>query len=95
MTRTYLVRIFSLFLVQCAAFAHANDSDKKFIQPVPLQDVTLEANSRFDKAVSLNKEYLFGIDSDRLLKTFRFVTVHLGMHITCTCTIQCPCQLIQ
>ena len=42
-----------------------------FIEPVPLQDVTLEPNSQFDKAVSLNREYLMGIDNDRLLKTFR------------------------
>lgn len=42
-----------------------------FIEPVPLQDVRLKPDSRFDKAVSLNREYLLGINSDRLLKTFR------------------------
>ena len=42
-----------------------------FIQPVPLEDVMLQAGSQFDKAMSLNKKYLLGIDSDRMLKTFR------------------------
>lgn len=49
-----------------------------FIQPVPLEDVELEKDSHFDKAVSLNREYLLGVDSDRLLKTFRFVPFHIS-----------------
>lgn len=44
------------------------------IQPVPLQDITLRYNSRYDKAVSLNREYILGIETDRLLKNFRYAS---------------------
>lgn len=42
-----------------------------FIDAVPLQDVKLEHNSQYDKALSLNKEYILGIETDSLLKSFR------------------------
>ena len=61
------------FLALCLGSDALSFSNKDLIQPVPLQDVQLKHNSQFDKAVSLNTEYILGIDSDRLLKTFRWV----------------------
>lgn len=63
-----------LFLACLARASGASFSNKDVIQPVPLQDVQLQYNSQFDKAVSLNKEYLLELDTDRLLKTFRYST---------------------
>ena len=62
-----------LALCLCLGSSALSYSNKDLIQPVPLQDVQLKHNSQFDKAVSLNTEYILGIDSDRLLKTFRWV----------------------
>jgi hypothetical protein len=50
----------------------AQNLKESFIEPVPLHDVKLEYNSQYDKAVSLNKEYILGIETNRLLKTFRY-----------------------
>lgn len=41
------------------------------IQSFPLDQVNLEPNSLFDKAMSLNTEYLLQLDADQLLHTFR------------------------
>ena len=55
----------ALLVATCCA------KDAAFIQPMPLEDVQLKPGSVFDKAVSLNKEYLLAVDFDRMLKTFR------------------------
>lgn len=61
----------------CIAFAAVSAAERfdrhAGIRPVPLQNVQLQPGSQFDKAVSLNREYLLGLDSNRLLKTFRCV----------------------
>ena len=57
-----------------AVFAQDN-----FIKPFPLSDVTLHQGSQFDKAFSLNMEYMASIDPDQLLHTFR---LNAGLHST-------------
>jgi len=58
-----------IFLITTSCMAQ--NVEESFIEAVPLQDVKLEHNSQYDKAVSLNKEYILGIETNRLLKTFR------------------------
>lgn len=41
------------------------------IQPFPLDNITLEPGSLFDKAMVLNTEYMVQLDADQLLHTFR------------------------
>lgn len=53
-------------LVAPAAYAQSD-----FITAFHLSDVTLHLGSQFDKAFSLNKQYMQSIDPDRLLHTFR------------------------
>ena len=69
--RTMVAAVLALCL--CLGSSALSFSNKDLIQPMPLQDVQLKHNSQFDKAVSLNTEYILGIDSDRMLKTFRWV----------------------
>lgn len=49
-----------------AATAHS-----EFIRPVPLSSVRLKPDSQFDKAASLNMDYLLLLSEDDLLFTFR------------------------
>lgn len=65
----HLLLTATLVLEACTAQAIKHTSGT--IEPVPLQDVTLKYDSRYDKAVSLNREYILGLDTDRLLKNFR------------------------
>ena len=51
-----------------AAAAYAQ---RDYISPFPLSEITLHLGSQFDKAFSLNKQYMQSIDPDRLLHTFR------------------------
>ena len=53
-------------LIAGAAYAQ-----RDYIGPFPLSDITLHPGSQFDKAFSLNKQYMQSIDPDRLLHTFR------------------------
>jgi hypothetical protein len=41
------------------------------INPFPLHEIRLEPGSAFDKALSLNTEYMLKLDGDQLLHTFR------------------------
>lgn len=65
--RLWRVLICSLtFLFAAAAYAQSG-----FINPFPLSEVTIHPGSQFDKAFSLNRQYMQSIDPDRLLHTFR------------------------
>ena len=41
------------------------------ISPFPLNEIRLEPNSMFGKAVALNREYMMSLDTEQLLHTFR------------------------
>ena len=43
----------------------------ELLQPFPLSAVRLAPNSEFDKAQSLNAEYMLSLSEDDLLRTFR------------------------
>ena len=58
-------------LFHSASKALALQRGRVLIEPVPLQDVHLEFDSWYDKSVSLNRDYIMGLDNDRMLKTFR------------------------
>ena len=47
--------------------------------PFPLSEITLHLGSQFDKAFSLNKQYMQSIDPDRMLHTFR---INAGLNST-------------
>ena len=41
------------------------------IEPVPLHNVALRYDSRYDRAVSLNRDYILELEDDRMLHSFR------------------------
>ena len=49
------------------------------VNPFPLSEITLHLGSQFDKAFSLNKQYMQSIDPDRMLHTFR---INAGLNST-------------
>ncbi len=56
-----------LLVAPLAVFASLDD----IIQPFPLDQITLERDSLFDKALALNTEYMLQLNADQLLHTFR------------------------
>ena len=65
MTPLFLVIWF--LVAPLAVFGNLDD----VIRPFPLDQITLEPDSLFDKAMSLNTEYMLQLDADQLLHTFR------------------------
>ena len=58
-------------LVLCAGLAIASASYDDLISPFPLDEISLAAGSLYDKALSLNRDYILLLDPDQLLHTFR------------------------
>ena len=52
-------------------FAGGAYAQRDYINPFPLSEIDLHLGSQFDKAFSLNKQYMQSIDPDRMLHTFR------------------------
>ena len=82
-----------LVIIGLCALQFTTGSEELYLEAIPLEDVRLKLDSRFDKAVSLNKEYLLGIDSDRLLKTFRSTSWYISAsmrHACLTSSLEAP-----
>lgn len=60
----------TVFLAVFAAFITLSFTEV-LLEPVPLHDVELHHDSRYDRAVSLNRDYILELDNDRLLHSFR------------------------
>ena len=72
-----LQQIVTLLLAVALAVSAKHD----FIAPFPLSHITLSQGSQFDKAFSLNKQYMQSLDPERLLHTFR---LNAGINSTAT-----------
>ena len=59
--------------------AGAARAQRDCVNPFPLSEITLHLGSQFDKAFSLNKQYMQSIDPDRMLHTFR---INAGLNST-------------